>query len=104
MSCLIDRYSFIPLSAWQSVKHIFPHAVSYGNSKVVSYDSPKASAEMMALVESSGLELVHYSQTNSKMIIDAINDGIDKIYNCEHSIALEVSNYFSEDVRNDNAN
>jgi len=95
MSNLIGRFSFIPLSAWETVKDIFPKAVSYGDSKVISYDSPSQSAEMLKLVDSSGLELIHYSQTNAKMIIDSIESGIDKIYNCSHDVALEVAAHFA---------
>lgn len=50
---------------------------------------------MMKLVEYSGLELIHHSKATSEMIISAIENGMDKIFNCDHNIALEVVNYFN---------
>jgi len=95
MSKAIKRFSFIPLSAWETVKDIFPNAISYGKSKVIGYDSPKDSQEMKSYVDSSGLEMVLHDKTNAQMIISAIESGIDKIYNCDHDVALEVVGYFS---------
>jgi len=94
MSKLINRFAFIPMSAWETVKDIFPHSVSYGDSKVIGYDSPKASEEMMKLVNVSGLELIHHSKSDAKMIIDAIESGIDKVYNCNTDVAREVVAHF----------
>jgi len=94
MSGLINRFAFIPISAWEGVKDTFPNAVSYGESKVIGYDSPKESLEMISLVESSGLELVHHSESNAQMIIEAIESGIDKVYNCDHDVAIVVASHF----------
>lgn len=92
---MIERYSFISFGMWESVKHVFPNAISYGNSKVVQYASPNDSTFMMNLVRSSGAELVHHSESNAQMIINAIDSGIDKIYNCNIDVALAVANHYS---------
>lgn len=94
---MIERYSFISHDMWELVKHVFPNAVTYGGAKIVQYASPSDSNLMMDLVKSNNLDLVHHSETNSKMIINTIESGIDKVYNCNHDVAIEVANYFSPD-------
>jgi hypothetical protein len=91
---MIERYSFIPVSAWESVKSVFPNAISYGNSKVVQYASPVDSTAMLELVNKSGLEFIHHSLTDAQMIIDAIESGIDKVYNCNIDVARDVASHF----------
>lgn len=93
----VERYSFVSFDAWESVKDKFPRAVGCGDSKIIQYASPSDSVDMMRLVESSGLELVHYSKVSAQMIISAIEIGIDKIYNCNHDVALAVVNHFKKD-------
>lgn len=93
---MIERYSFISFDMWELVKDVFPHAVTYGNSKIVQYASPSDSNVMMELVQVNKLELVHHSQTNTQMIIDAIETGIDKVYNCNHDVALDVCKHFTQ--------
>ena len=98
---LVERYAFIPVSAWETVQHVFPNAVSYGNSKVVQYSSSSTGEQtedaknMRSLVDASGLELIEHENTDSQMIIDAIESGITKVYNCDHDAALEVAKYFN---------
>lgn len=92
---IIERYSFVSFDAYKSVKDKFPHAVSCGDSKIIQYASPTDSEEMLRLVESSGLELVHYSEMSAQMIINAIESGIDKIYNCNHDVAIAVTQHFN---------
>lgn len=94
-TAMIERYSFISFSMWELVKDTFPNAVTYGNSKIVQYTSPSDSNMMMELVKVNNLELVHHSQTNAQMIIDAIESGIDKVYNCNHDVALKVCQHFA---------
>lgn len=91
---MIERYSFIPVSAWESVKNTFPNAISYGNSKIVQYASPGDSAAMLELVNQSGLDFVHHSESNAQMIIEAIESGIDKVYNCDYDVAVAVASHF----------
>lgn len=93
---MIERYSFISFDMWELVKDIFPDAVSYGNSKVVQYASPTDSNLMMQLVESNNLTLIHHSETNAQMIINAIENGIDKVYNCNHGVALRVCEHYNQ--------
>lgn len=92
---MTERYSFISFDMWELVKDIFPDAVTYGDAKIVQYASPSDSNMMMELVQSKNLDLVHHSQTNSQMIIDAIETGIDKVYNCNRDVALEVARHFT---------
>lgn len=92
---MIERYSFISFSMWELVKDIFPNAVTYGNSKIVQYASPSDSNMMMELVQANNLELVHRSEVSAQMIIDAIETGIDKVYNCNHDVALVVCQHFT---------
>lgn len=92
---MIERYSFISFDMWELVKDIFPDAVTYGNSKIVQYASPNDSNMMMDLVKDNNLELVHHSQTNAYIVINAIEAGIDKVYNCNHDVALEVARHFN---------
>lgn len=92
---MIERYSFISFDMWGLVKEVFPNAVSYGSSKIVQYSSPGDSNMMMQLVKANNLELVHHSETNAQMIIDAIDNGIDKVYNCNHDVAIEVCQHFA---------
>ena len=94
---IIERYSFISFDAYEPVEDKFPHAVCCGDSKIVQYASPTDSEEMLRLVESSGLELVHYSEVNADMVISAIESGIDKIYNCNHDVAIAVTQHFNNE-------
>lgn len=92
---MIDRHSFVPVASWEShAKDLFPNARQVGNSIVITYTSPNQSEEMLELVKESGLELIKYDKTNSQMIIDAMEKGIDKIYNCNTDVALEVCAHF----------
>ena len=91
---LIERYSFIPIAAWETIIDVFPNAVSYGNSKIVQYASPTESEAMHKLVDESGLELIHHTESNAQMIITAIESGIDKIHNCNHDVAIDVAKHF----------
>lgn len=97
---MIERYSFISFAMWELVKGIFPSAVTYGNSKIVQYASPSDSNMMMELVQANKLGLVHHSEVNAQMIINAIEAGIDKVYNCNHDIALAVCQYFAPENSN----
>lgn len=94
---MIDRHSFVSIEAWKLVKDKFPCARQVGNSKICTYTSPTQSVEMMELVKESGIELIHYEDTDVQMIISAIEKGIDKIYNCNTDVALEVCRYFEKD-------
>lgn len=94
---MIERYSFISFDMWELVKGIFPDAVTYGNSKIVQYASPSDSNMMMELVKDNNLELVHHSEVNAQMIINAIETGIDKVYNCNRDVALIVCKHFTPD-------
>jgi len=97
MSKLINRFAFIPFSAWEDVEDIFPNAVSYGESKVIGYDSPKDSPEMKSYADNSGFKTLLHDKTDAQMIIDAIESGIDKVYNCNADVAREVAAHFSKD-------
>lgn len=92
---MTERYSFISFDMWELVKDIFPDAVTYGDAKIVQYASPSDSNMMMELVKANNLELVHHSQTDAGMIINAIETGIDKVYNCNRDVALEVVRHFT---------
>lgn len=92
---LIERYAFISFEMWGLVKDIFPKAVTYGNSKIVQYASPMQSNVMRNLVLKHNLPLIEHEYTDSEMIINAIETGIDKVYNCNHDVALEVCDHFS---------
>lgn len=98
---MIERYTFISPEHYNldGVKDKFPNLVKYGGSYVVQYASPSDSNAMMELVNSFNLELVHYSQSNAQMIIDAIEGGMgNKICNCNHDIALEVCQHFTPEA------
>ena len=95
MSNLIERYAFISFEMWRMVSDIFPDAITYGESKVVQYASPTQSNAMRDLVLKHNLTLVEHEQANSKMIINAIETGIDRVYNCNHDVALKVCAHFT---------
>lgn len=92
---MFERFCFISKDAWLAVADKFPNPAYYGGAVVVNYDSPSQSAAMMQLVRDSSFELVHHSETNAKMIIDAIESGIDKLYNCNADVAREVAVHFN---------
>ena len=96
MSKQIQRFAFVPLAMWeQHGQERFPNAVEYSGFVAVNYDSPKQSNEMLALVAETGIELVRHEVATAQMIIDGINAGENKIYNCELWIAQEVAANFN---------
>lgn len=95
---MIERYAFISPEHHNldGVRAKFPNLVKYGESYIVQYASPSDSNAMMELVNSFNLELVHYSQCDAQMIIDAIEGGMgNTVYNCNHDVALEVCQHFT---------
>ena len=78
---MIERYSFISLDAYELVKDEYPHAISYGNSKVIQYAVPSNHSEQL--------------EYDEQVIINAIESGIDKEYKCNGDTARKVAAYFN---------
>lgn len=79
---MIELYSFVSLATYATVVDSFPHAVSCGTSKVLQY----------AVSDRNSVDL----EPDADVIIRAIERGIDKTYNCDHSVASVVSQYFCD--------
>lgn len=80
---IVERYSFINLDDYESVKGEFPNAVSCGNSKIIQYTVNKGTFEIL--------------ESDFRVIVSAIESGLDRIYNCDHATALAVANHFSKE-------
>ena len=93
---LIPRFAFVPLVTWEQYgQEKWPNAVSYGNYKVISYDSSKDSPEVKAAADATGLPQVHYSESNAQMIIDGMKANEQKLFNCNLNVAQEVAASFN---------
>lgn len=103
---MIERYSFISFDMWELVKDVFPSAVTYGDSKIVQYASNEDGTlsddaiMLLSKVNQHGLGIVLHDSVNAQMIIDAIETGIDKVYNCNRDVALVVCQYFTPEEIN----
>lgn len=78
---IVERYSFISLDAYAVVRDEFPHAVSCGRSKILQY--------AVGALHDEELE------QDADVIIRAIEAGLDRAYNCDHSVASVVSEHFN---------
>lgn len=88
---LTPRFAFVPRAAWEQYgKEKWPNAVSYGDYKVVSYDSSKDSPEVKAAADATGLPQVHYSESTAQMIIDGMASNEQKLFNCSLEVAQQV--------------
>lgn len=89
---MIEKHAFIPVSLYEQHSHIRPHAISIGNSKVITYaESEKGS--MRALAESTGFEIKEDQTVDA--VIAAIELGIDAIYVVSTQQAREISQHFT---------
>ncbi|WP_428613841.1 hypothetical protein [Pseudoalteromonas sp.] len=80
---IIERYSFISLDDYDSVKNKFPNAVSCGNSKIIQYTVNQGAFEIL--------------ESDYRVIVSAIESGLDRVYNCDHTTALSVANHFKKE-------
>ena len=93
---LTPRFAFVPLATWEQYgQDKWPNAVSYGNYKVISYDSSKDSPEVKAAADATGLPQVHYSESTAQMIIDGMAASEQKLFNCSLEVAQEVAASFN---------
>ena len=96
---LTPRFAFVPLATWEQYgKEKWPDAVSYGNYKVIGYDSSKDSPEVKAAADATGLPQVHYSESNAQMIIDGMKANEQKLFNCNLNVAQEVVASFNIEI------
>lgn len=97
----LERYAFISIEMWKLVSDIFPDAVTYGNSKVIQYASNEdgtlsdEATMLLSKVNQYGFDIVMHDKVSVDMIVNAINSGIDKVYSCNHDVALHVAAHFS---------
>lgn len=91
---MIEKHAFIPVALYEQHSHIRPHAISVGNSKVITYAEREKSA-MRALAELTCLEIKE-DQTVSA-VIAAIEHDIDAIYVVSTQQAREVAMHFYEE-------
>lgn len=95
---MIEKHAFIPIDLYEQHSQIRPHAISIGNSKVITYaESEKGS--MRALAESTGFEIKEDQTVDA--VITAIELGIDAIYIVSTEQAREIVKHFNEDDAND---
>jgi hypothetical protein len=88
---MIEKHAFIPVDLYEQHSHIRPHAISIGNSKVITYaESEKGS--MRALAESTGFEIKEDQTVDA--VIAAIELGIDAIYVVSTQQAREIAKHF----------
>lgn len=80
---IIERYSFISFDAYESVKDKFPCAVSCGESKIIQYAVNQGAFEIL--------------ESDYRVIVSAIEYGLDRAYNCDHTTALAVANHFKKE-------
>ena len=88
---LTPRFAFVPLATWEQYgQEKWPSAVSYGNYKVIGYDSPTQSATVKAAADETGLEQIHHEVCTAQMIIDGMKANEQKLFNCNLNVAQEV--------------
>lgn len=89
---MIEKHAFIPVSLYEQHSQIRPHAISIGNSKVITYaESEKGS--MRALAESTGFEIKEDQTVDA--VVAAIELGIDAIYVVSTQQAREIAQHFT---------
>lgn len=96
---LTPRFAFVPLVAWEQYgQEKWPSAVSYGNYKVIGYDSPTQSETVKAAADATGLPQVHYTESTAQMIIDGMKANEQKLFNCSLNVAQEVVASFNIEI------
>lgn len=93
---LTPRFAFVPVATWEQYgQEKWPDAVSYGNYKVISYDSPTQSEEVKAAADISGLTIIKHDVCTVQMILDGIANNEQKLFNCSLEVAQEVAASFN---------
>lgn len=93
---LTPRFAFVPLVTWEQYgQEKWPSAVSYGNYKVIGYDSPTQSATVKAAADETGLEQINHEVCTAQMIIDGMKANDQKLFNCSLEVAQEVAASFN---------
>ena len=95
---MIEKHAFIPIDLYEQHSHIRPHAITVGNSKVITYAEIEKDS-MRALAGSTGYEIKE-DQTVAA-VIASIELGVDAIYVCTTQQAREIVKHFNEDDTND---
>ena len=94
---LTPRFAFVPAVTWEQYgEEKWPDAVSYGNYKVIGYDSPTQSEVVKAAADETGLEQIHHEVCTAQMIIDGMAANEQKLFNCSLSVAQEVAAHYSQ--------
>lgn len=96
---LTPRFAFVPFAAWEQYgQDKWPDAVSYGNYKVIGYDSPTQSDVVKAAADETGLEQINHEVCTAKMIIDGMAANEQKLFNCSLEVAQEVAANFTKEL------
>lgn len=96
---LTPRFAFVPVVTWEQYgQEKWPSAVSYGDYKVIGYDSPTQSEVVKAAADETGLEQIHHKVCTAQMIIDGMKTNEQKLYNCTLEVAQEVAASFNEEL------
>ena len=96
---LTPRFAFVPVATWEQYgQEKWPNAVSYGNYKVISYDSPTQSATVKAAADATGLPQVHHTESTHQMIINGMKANEQKLFNCNLNVAQEVVASFNIEI------
>ena len=99
---LTPRFAFVPFATWEQYgKEKWPNAVSYGNYKVIGYDSPTQSEVVKAAADETSLEQIHHEACTDQMIIDGMAANEQKLFNCSLSVAQEVAASFNLEAENE---
>lgn len=92
---MIERYAFIKESVWQSEQHIAPYAIELNGYRMIQYASPIDSERLRILVGESGLPMIHYSECTFDIVINGIESGENKVFNCTHEVAGRVCGQYN---------
>lgn len=96
---LTPRFAFVPVATWEQYgQEKWPSAVSYGNYKVISYDSPTQSVTVKAAADETGLEQINHEFCTAQMIIDGMKANEQKLFNCSLEVAQEVAASFNIEI------
>ena len=96
---LTPRFAFVPTATWEQYgQEKWPDAVSYGDYKVISYDSPTQSEEVKAAADTSGLTIIKHDVCTVQMILDGMKANEQKLFNCNLNVAQEVVASFNIEI------
>ena len=84
----IEKHAFIPLSAYEIIKDLYPFSLKFGSSQLITYAVPFDVERLQDLIDSNNYELIKTS--DHLLILDAIKSDLTVIYSCDRDCALSV--------------